>query len=243
MSVTQIPVGGGGGGGFPGYGSVVGVGLANSDGVSPLVSRADHIHAHDNQPGGSLHALVISGGAAGFMSGADKAKLDGIAPLATNTPLSVVAAQTVGTVNTIGAAVEAARGDHVHAHGAQTDPTLHAVVTALANGFMTPAMLAALTALVGSIPQYVDIPVDFGDVEGGGDFLAASAAPAWVTPATIFTKPVVLADPADHDPEDVLLEEMDANIESFGAAAVSVNVIAPNMTWGRYTVRVFGYNP
>lgn len=41
-------------------------------------SRADHVHAHGNQGGGSLHAAVVASGASGFMTGADKAKLDGI---------------------------------------------------------------------------------------------------------------------------------------------------------------------
>lgn len=35
--------------------------------------------SHGNRGGGSLHPLVIAAGAAGFMSGADKTKLDGIA--------------------------------------------------------------------------------------------------------------------------------------------------------------------
>jgi hypothetical protein len=38
---------------------------------------------HGNLPGGALHANVIAAGAAGFMSGADKTKLDGIASGAT----------------------------------------------------------------------------------------------------------------------------------------------------------------
>lgn len=38
----------------------------------------DHTHGHGNQAGGALHAEVVAGGDAGFMSGADKTKLDGI---------------------------------------------------------------------------------------------------------------------------------------------------------------------
>jgi len=40
-------------------------------------SRWDHVHAHGNQGGGAQHAAA-SGAAAGFMSAADKSKLDGI---------------------------------------------------------------------------------------------------------------------------------------------------------------------
>jgi len=40
--------------------------------------------AHGNRGGGALHANAIAAGAAGFMTGADKSKLDGIAAGATN---------------------------------------------------------------------------------------------------------------------------------------------------------------
>jgi hypothetical protein len=46
-----------------------------SAGTASAASRADHIHRHGNQTGGSLH-LGATSGAAGFMSSADKAKLD-----------------------------------------------------------------------------------------------------------------------------------------------------------------------
>lgn len=49
----------------------------NDEGVSTSFSRADHLHAHGNRGGGSLHALVTTL-VAGFMSAADKTKLDGI---------------------------------------------------------------------------------------------------------------------------------------------------------------------
>lgn len=53
---------------------------AQDAGTSDKVARADHVHAHGDQGGGSEHALVIALGAAGFMSGADKDKLDGVSP-------------------------------------------------------------------------------------------------------------------------------------------------------------------
>lgn len=56
-------------------GTPVAIGAANNIGTSDNLSRADHVHAHGNQAGGSLHAVAISGGAAGFMSGADKQKV------------------------------------------------------------------------------------------------------------------------------------------------------------------------
>lgn len=45
-------------------------------GASALYARGDHVHAHGNQAGGSLHANAIASGAAGFQSGADKAAHD-----------------------------------------------------------------------------------------------------------------------------------------------------------------------
>jgi hypothetical protein len=47
-------------------------------GTSNKVARADHVHAHGDQSGGSLHSAVIAAGASGFMTGADKTKLDNI---------------------------------------------------------------------------------------------------------------------------------------------------------------------
>ena len=40
-------------------------------------ARSDHVHAHGNQPGGSLHALATTS-TAGFMSPSDKDKLDNL---------------------------------------------------------------------------------------------------------------------------------------------------------------------
>ena len=48
---------------------------ANDIQVGVLASDAQH----GNRGGGGIHAVAVSGGAAGFMSGADKQKLDGIA--------------------------------------------------------------------------------------------------------------------------------------------------------------------
>jgi len=55
-----------------------------AQGIAVWGSREDHIHAHGNQAGGSLHDDAIAAGASGFMTGADKTKLNGIAPGATS---------------------------------------------------------------------------------------------------------------------------------------------------------------
>jgi len=52
------------------------VGLTGAAGTSGDAARADHVHAHGNQPGTSLHALATTSGA-GFMSAAQFDLLDG----------------------------------------------------------------------------------------------------------------------------------------------------------------------
>lgn len=69
----------------------------------------------------------------GFTS-ADRLKLDGISAGAA--ALTSATPQDVGTTGAVGAATTAARADHVHAHGSQTDGTMHAVASETANGFV-----------------------------------------------------------------------------------------------------------
>ena len=57
-------------------GTPVAIGTSNANGSSNNLARADHVHSHGNQAGGALHAAATTS-AAGFMSAADKSKLDG----------------------------------------------------------------------------------------------------------------------------------------------------------------------
>jgi len=59
------------------YGSPVTVGTANADGTNDTAARSNHVHAHGDQPGGTLHA-VVTPSVDGFMSAADKTKLDSL---------------------------------------------------------------------------------------------------------------------------------------------------------------------
>lgn len=59
------------------------VGSTGSAGVLNTYARGDHQHAHGNRGGGSLHSAATTA-AAGFMSAADKTKLDGLASVATS---------------------------------------------------------------------------------------------------------------------------------------------------------------
>jgi hypothetical protein len=61
---------------FP-FGSPVSVGSANADGNAVTAARANHVHNHAAQGGGTLHALATQS-VPGFMSAEDKEKLDGL---------------------------------------------------------------------------------------------------------------------------------------------------------------------
>jgi hypothetical protein len=89
-------------------------------GVSAEAAREDHTHAHGNQSGGSLHSVAVAASSAGFMSGADKSKLDGIASGATNTPLASTTPEALG-VAAVGNGTTAARANHVHAMPSAAD--------------------------------------------------------------------------------------------------------------------------
>jgi hypothetical protein len=107
-------------------------------GVGTTTARADHVHAHGTQAGGALHSDVIAAGASGFMSGADKTKLDGVATGATVAPALASTTPAAVGVAAIGVGTTTARADHVHAHGTQAGGTLHAdVIAAGASGFMS----------------------------------------------------------------------------------------------------------
>jgi len=59
----------------PAFGTPVAVGDTNAAGAATTIARSDHVHAHGEQGGGNLHATATTG-SAGFMSAADKQKLD-----------------------------------------------------------------------------------------------------------------------------------------------------------------------
>jgi hypothetical protein len=154
------------------------VGTANATGTANALARQDHVHAHGNQAGGSLHANVIASGASGFMTGGDKTKLDGIpvntqAQIDANTALinshasrhlpngadalATGVPSTVGTSNQAGTANALARQDHIHAHGNQAGGSLHAdVVAAGASGFMSGSDKTKLDGIPANTQAQID---------------------------------------------------------------------------------------
>ena len=91
---------------------------------------------HGSRGGGSLHSLVTTL-VAGFMSGGDKTKLDGIASGATNTPLTASApANVTKAAAVVGVATDAARSDHKH-DVSTAAPGASGVATASSEGSAT----------------------------------------------------------------------------------------------------------
>ena len=138
-------------------------------------ARADHAHGHGNQAGGALHALATPT-TSGFLSDADKGKLDGIAAGATATPLSGAAPPNVAAGGSVGIATAAARADHTHGHGNQAGGALHAAATPTTPGFLSDvdkskldgiAAGATATPLSGAAPP---------NVAAGGSVGIATAA-------------------------------------------------------------------
>jgi hypothetical protein len=89
------------------------VGTVNAEGTSSSGPRLDHVHAHGAQTDGTLHAAAIASGASGFMTGADKAKLDGISANAAALTASAPA-DVAKTAAAAGVGTTAARSDHQH---------------------------------------------------------------------------------------------------------------------------------
>ena len=77
---------GGGSSGSPtlsaSYGSPLTIGSTNAGGSATTLARSDHVHAHGSQSGGTTHSVATTG-TAGFMSAADKTKLDALEPART----------------------------------------------------------------------------------------------------------------------------------------------------------------
>lgn len=149
--------------------------IVNPDDIQVGVLATDG--QHGVRGGGTQHALATPA-VAGFMSPADKTKIDNVVtgphtPLSNVAPLNVTkapasaggaveasrqdhkhdvdtatAVELTDTTNAEGAATSLARSDHQHAHGNRGGGTLHALVTALAAGFMSAADKIKLDGLL-----------------------------------------------------------------------------------------------
>lgn len=159
----------------------VDIATANSAGIASSVARSDHVHAHGAQTDGTLHAVAAPLGANGFMSGADKDKLDGIAAGATNTALAAIAPANVSrSAAAVGIGTTAARDDHKHdVDTASPDAGAVAVGNIAAEGLSTSLARADHTHAVAR-----GTPVSVSDSNNAGvgtDFAAGDHVHAGLT--------------------------------------------------------------
>jgi len=136
---AEPPSGGGGGGPALDNDTPNAVATSGSAGVDVTAARGDHVHAHGDLPGGSLHAVVVAGGDAGFMTGTDKNKLNGVAANASANAQSGTPAAIVSSGATVGVATTAAPSDHTHDHGNLGGGSQHLAATTSTAGFMSAA--------------------------------------------------------------------------------------------------------
>ncbi|DAZ90884.1 TPA_asm: putative tail fiber protein [Cyanophage Cy-LDV1] len=135
--------------------------------------------------GGSTPTLAIlpaTETTPGTLSAEDKAKLNALA----DPTLSSAVPQPLGNAGP-GTSTQAARGDHVHAHGAQAGGGLHSTATTTAAGFMSAADKTKLNGI--ATGAQVNVPTNLG-VGGTGDArtitssTGTSAALPLATPST-----------------------------------------------------------
>ncbi len=94
----------------PAFGTPVAIGTTNAGGTAVTVARADHVHAHGNQSGGSLHAAATTG-SAGFLSASDKVKLDATVSYIRTIVVSPIPGDPTGSGNALLNALSAIAGN------------------------------------------------------------------------------------------------------------------------------------
>ena len=145
-------------------------------GTSLLFSRQDHIHPSDTTKlavthagtGGAAHAIVIAGGAAGFISGADKTKLDGVATGAGIAVPPATVAPIMDGAAAVGTTTKYAREDHVH----PSDTTKQSTA-------FTPSGNIAANTIAGAIAE-----LDTEKVAKAGDTMTGALTLSTAFPAS-----------------------------------------------------------
>jgi len=121
----------------------------NAEGASNSLARADH--GHKIKTGDPITQIPAQANAAG--SSENLAKADHTHNIPVGAP------STVGTSNAPGIGDAFSRNDHVHAHGNQSDPGLHALATTGVAGFMSSLDKIKLESISGSYIQYFNSSV------------------------------------------------------------------------------------
>jgi hypothetical protein len=80
------------------------------------------------------------------------------------------------------------------------------------------------------------VTVDFGAT---GSMASATFSASWVTSTSLIVVSPAGAT-ADHDAEDVLIEEIKAAVTSVADGSCVVTAFAPGGTWGQYAFNIVG---
>lgn len=176
------------------------ISTTGSAGVQATFARVDHVHAHGSLSGGSLHATATTI-AAGFLSAADKTKLDGLASVATSGAYSDLSGTpTLSTVATTGSysdltgkpslfsgAYADLTGKPSLFSGSYTDltnkPSLATVATTGAYSDLSGRPALAAIATSGSYNDLTDLPM-LVSVASTGSYTDLSGTPELATVAT-----------------------------------------------------------
>lgn len=141
------------------------IAASGSAGNSSAAASANHTHGHGNQEGGALHANAAPNGPAGFMSGADKAALDGVV-------------SGLGTEATARAAGDLALQNQFDAHQG-AGGLEHSPVSEVLEGFATPADKALLGDVQRLRELFPQFSMDAADDEQRPEILAVFGANRW----------------------------------------------------------------
>lgn len=90
--------------------------------------------------------------------------------------------------------------------------------------------------VITGVPEVATVEVDFG---ASGSLATATLTASWITPSSVLVVSPGGAT-ADHDAEDVLIEQVQASVSTVAAGSCTVMAFAPAGTWGRYTFNVVG---
>lgn len=105
--------------------------LTNDDHTQYILASGSRAFSGNLDMGGNQITNVGNVDGVDISAHASRHLPNGADALTTGTPSSIGTANSTGTANAL------ARQDHIHAHGAQTDGTLHAEATGSVNGFMS----------------------------------------------------------------------------------------------------------
>ena len=125
----------------------------NAEGSSTSLARADHTHSHGNRSGGSLHAAATTI-VNGFMSSADKTKLDALVTPDVLTPKEAVRLLSTGNIALTGNVsvdgVTTAPGDRVGVFS-QTTGTQNGIYVAAAGAWSRSSDFTAGSGQAGAV--------------------------------------------------------------------------------------------